>query len=121
MPGDNVAAELIADSERPLEIEPGADIPMPGRGHAKRLGGSIDVEPGLVDRGLIGRSLAAFHTRTDHSQADAVTGDRGAIGNGCAIVAAGNAQAMQLPLRRRRQCNDLADIGDNSGKHQVRS
>ena len=33
------------------------------------------------------------------------------------VVAAGDAQAVQLALRRWRQADDLADVGDNAGEH----
>jgi hypothetical protein len=42
---------------------------------------------------------------------------RGAIRDGGAVVSAGDAQPVQLALRRRRQANDLADVGDYAGEH----
>ena len=83
------------------------DAPMLRRGHGQRLGGGIDLEPGLALR----------HARRNHREADAIAGDRRAVGDGRLIVAAGDAQPVQLPLRRRRQSDDLADIGDNAGEH----
>jgi hypothetical protein len=32
-------------------------------------------------------------------------------------IEAGDAHAVQLALRRWREARDLADVGDNSGKH----
>ncbi len=89
--GDNMAAEFVADLQRPLEIEFCALDPVLRRGHAERLGGGIDFEPGP----------AAFDAGSDHSKADAVAGDRGAVGDGWPVVAAGDAHAVQLALRGR--------------------
>ena len=80
-------------------------------GHGKRLGGGIDVEPGF----------ASIHSRRDHRQADAIAGDRGAVSDGGPLVMACDAQAMELPSRRWRQADDLADVGDYPGEHQARS
>src|SRR5688572_2944999 len=99
MAGDDVTAEFVADLQRALEIEFCALAPVLGRGHAERLVRGIDVKPGL----------AAFDAGGDDGKTDAVAGNRGAIGDGGAIVAAGDAQAMQLPLRGWRQADDLAD------------
>src|SRR5262249_32186125 len=80
-------------------------------GHAERLGGGIDVEPGP----------AAVFAGANHGEADAVACDRGAVGNRGAIIAAGDAQAMQLPLRGRREADDFANVGTDTRKHQARS
>src|SRR2546423_10449835 len=82
---------------------------MLGGGHAERLGGGIDIEPGfpLID------------ARRDHRQADAIAGDRGAVSDGGPLVTACDTQAMQLPSRRWRQANALADVGDIAGKLQA--
>ena len=106
-----MAAEFVADLQRPLEIEFCTLGPVFCRGHAKRLGRGVDLEPGFV----------TLNARTDHGEADPVAGDRGAVGDGGAVVTAGNAQAMQLPLRRRRQADDLADVGDYASEHYARS
>ncbi len=81
------------------------------RGHTQRLGGGIDIEPGLF----------ALDAGGDDGEADAVAGDRSAVGDGRAVVAARDAQAVQLALRRRRQGGYLADIGDDASEHYVRS
>ena len=65
--------------------------------------------------------LPPVDARGHHGQADAVAGDRGAVGDRRAVIAAGDAQPMQLTLRRRRQGDDLADIGDYAGEHSTRS
>ena len=111
MAGNDMAAEFVADFQRPLEIEPGADTPMPCRGHAQGLGGGVDLEPGP----------AAGHAGSDHGEAHAVAGDRCAVDDAGAFVAAGDAQPVQLALRGRRQRNNLANVGDNAGEHQARS
>ena len=54
------------------------------------------------------------------SQAATQIGDT-QVRNRGTIVTAGDAQAMQLPLRDRRQADDLADIGDNAGEHAKRA
>src|SRR5258707_14272877 len=106
-PRHDMTAEFVADLQRALEVELCALAPGFCGRHAERLGRGVDIEPGL----------AALDAGTDHREADAVASDRGAISDGCAVVAAGDAQAMQLPLRRRREADDFADIGDYSGKH----
>ena len=67
--GDHVAAEFVADFQRPLEIDPRAVPPAAGRGDAQRLGGGIDGKPGA----------AVLLAGLDHGQADAGAGDRGAL------------------------------------------
>ena len=44
MAADHVAAELVAEPQRALEIELGAALPVCGGGHAQRLGRRIDRE-----------------------------------------------------------------------------
>jgi hypothetical protein len=80
---------------------------MLGGGHGQRLGSGIDVEPGLALR----------DAGSDDRQADAVAGNRSAVRNARAIIAARDTQPMQLALRRRFVAFDLADIGDDAGKH----
>src|SRR6185436_20159316 len=109
--GHDVAAEFVADFQRALEIESGSLAPVFRRGHAQRLGGGIDVEPGL----------AAVDAGSNYGQADAVAGDRSPVRNGRLVITAGDAHAVQLALRRRRQGNDLADVGDNAGEHYTSS
>ena len=75
MARDDVAAELVAEPQRPLEVDPPPVRPG-GRGcgrrwSAPRLGREVDVEPGAVAGG----------PAVDHRQADAVAGDRGADGD----------------------------------------
>ena len=89
MAGDDVAAELVADLERALEIDARARSPAPTRGHAQRLGGGIDREPGAV----------AVPAARDHGEAHAAAGDRGADGDGVRIVAAGDLEPRE-PLAR---------------------
>src|ERR1700738_2220247 len=107
MAGDDMAAEFVADLQRALEIEPGADGPMLRGGHAECLGTGIDIEPGLV----------TLNTRGDHGEADAVAGDRSTVRDGRAVVAACDPQPMLLPPRRWRQGGYLAGVGDNAGEH----
>src|SRR5271170_1508118 len=109
MPGHDVAAEFVANLQRALEVEPGAGSPVFGRGHAERLGGGVDIEPGFV-------SLDAGR---HHGEANAIAGDRGAVSDGSAVETARDAQPVQLALRRRRQSDDLADVSDYAGEHQM--
>src|SRR5258708_13941749 len=53
------------------------------------FGGGVDVEPGL----------AAFDAGSDHSQADAIAGDRRAIGDGGLVVAAGRSEEHTSELQ----------------------
>jgi hypothetical protein len=107
MPRDNMAAEFVADLQCALEVEFCPFSPVLGGGHAERLGGGVDLEPGL----------AVLDAGADHGQANAVAGDRGAVGDGGLVIAAGDPHAVQLALCRWREVCDLADVGDNSGKH----
>ena len=109
--GDDVAAELVADLERALEVDPGAAPPAPDRGEPQRLGGGIDREPGAI----------AVLAARDHGEAHAAAGDRGADRDGVGIVAAGDPEPRE-PLRARLDRDHLADVGDDAGEHaQARS
>jgi hypothetical protein len=61
--------------------------------------------------------LALFDARGNDGQADAIAGNRSAVRDGGAVVAACDAQPVQLALRRGRQSDDLADVGDYAGEH----
>src|SRR6185437_12944143 len=76
VPRHDMAAQLVADLQRPLEIELRPDGPVPGRGHTQGLGSGIDVEPGLLSG-----ALAALDAGCHYRQADAVAGDGSAVGN----------------------------------------
>ena len=105
MAGDDMAAELVADFQRPFEVEPGADMPVSCRCHGEGFGGGVDLEPGPAP----GRAGA------NDGEAHAAAGDRSAVDDAGMLVAAGDAQPMQPPLRRRRQRRDLANVGDYAG------
>src|SRR6266481_7337912 len=107
MSGDDMAAQFVADLQGAFEIELCSGDPMLRGGHAERFGGGIDIEPGL----------AALDARGDHREANAVAGDRSAVRDGGAVVAASDPQPVQLALRRWRQADDLADVGDYTGEH----
>ena len=51
--GDDMAAELVAEPERPLKVEPRSFPPMVACGFRDRLGRDVDCEPivSLVDHG----------------------------------------------------------------------
>src|SRR5437588_12715034 len=106
MPGDEVAAELISELERALEVDPGAGSPTGHGGQLEGLGGGIDREPGST-------TLLAD---PDHGEACARAGDRGALDDRAARVAAGDLDPAQT-LRARAHRNDLAEIGDTACEH----
>ena len=89
MAGDQMAAELVAEFERPLEIDARAVAPAPDRGDAQRLRGGIDRKPGA----------AVLLAGADHRQADAGAGDRGALLQFGARIGAGDGQPMQIVRR----------------------
>src|ERR1700730_12833615 len=99
MTGDDVAAKLVADLERALEVGPGAALPSPDCGEAQRLGGGIDGKPGAV----------AILAARDRSEAHAAAGDRGADGDGVGIVAAGDLEPREH-LGARLDPDHLADV-----------
>ena len=71
MAGDNMAAEFVADLQRAFQVELWCPRPSVRPWSAERLRRGIDVEPGA----------AASAPEVDHGQADAVAGDRRAIGD----------------------------------------
>src|SRR5207253_2659986 len=83
--GNDVSAELVADLERPLEIDARAMAPAADRGDAQCFRRGIDREPGA----------AILLTNADHCHAHARAGDRGTFDNRGALVAAGDLQPMQ--------------------------
>ena len=106
-PRDDMAAELVADLQRALEIEPRALLPAPGRGHPQRLGGGIDRKQVRLP------PLAGL----DHGQADAGMRDRGADGDRGARIGAGDLEPAQA-FGPRLDRDHLADIGDDAGEHR---
>src|SRR5262249_51063646 len=103
---NDMAAELIADLERPFEVDTPAHPPMPGRGHVQGLGGRVGGEECAV---------AVFSTRHG-GQAHAVAGDRSPDVDTFGSVAAGDGKANEiLPARLDR--NHLANIGNDAGEH----
>ena len=93
--------------ERALEVEPGAVAPRPDGGDGERLGGGIGRKPGA----------AVLLAGADHREAHAVAGDRGAVGDAGAVIAAGDLQAPQI-VGTRMDRDHLADIGDDAGEHR---
>src|SRR5688572_28618882 len=98
--GDDGAAQLVADPERPLEIEPALFGPHARSGTSPSLRGDVDGEPAsaLVDDG----------------QADARTGDRGAEVDPGHVIAAADPHPE---VASRLDLLDHAEVGDDSGEH----
>src|SRR5690242_3602237 len=100
-----MAAELVPEPERPLEVHPPADPPGVAVGAdvglGYRLGRDVDVEP---------RPLAR-RPAVDHRQADAVAGDRGAERDAGRRIPRADPRAQ---VAARLQPLDLADVADDS-------
>ena len=99
MAGDDMAAKLVADPERALEVEPRALAPEAGRGLRHGLARDVDREPAVA--------------LVDDGQADARAGDRGAEIDARHVVAA----AIRGAGRRAPRRLERADVGDDSGEH----
>src|SRR5262249_24613895 len=56
--------------------------------------------------------------RTNHGQANAITGNRCAVDNGCTLETAQDLDAVQS-LGTRTHRRDFADVGDQSGEHEI--
>src|SRR5712672_319652 len=108
MAGHQMPAELVADLQRTLEIELGALPPGARGGQAQRLRARVRGEPRAP------ALLAGAH----HRETDAGTGDRGAVGDPCARVAAGDREAVQI-LRPRLDAQHFADVGDDAREHDA--
>ena len=106
MAGHDVAAELVPDAQRALEIEPCADPPASRRGDGERLGGGIGGEPGVP----------ILLAGTDHGEADPIAGDRSTIGDAGALIVAGDLEATQI-IGAGMHRNHFADVGDDAGEH----
>jgi hypothetical protein len=102
MAGDDMAAELVAEAKRALEVEAPPLRPHAWRGAAHGFGRDVDGEP---VRALV-----------DHGQADARAGDRGSEVDPPEVVAAGDPKAEVAPRLDR---DDAPDVGDDSGEHQA--
>ena len=101
--------QLVAELERPFEVDAPADVPLRGGGDVERLRRRIDLEHGLAALGAVARH---------HRQADAVAGDRAADRQILRLDAAHDRNlADVVPLRVG---DDRADFGDDAGEHVAR-
>src|SRR4029077_10264223 len=62
----------------------------------------------------------AFDAGAHHGETDAVAGDRSAVGDPGAVVAARDLEPPQI-VGPGRDGDHLADVGDDAGEHQARS
>src|ERR1700722_1045715 len=87
MAADHMAAELVADLQRPLEVDAPPRPPLPERRDCKRLGAEVESE------------RRTFTPRLDanNGEARARIGDRSAQGNGSGVVSARDPEPVQLP------------------------
>ncbi len=100
MAGDDMAAQLVADPQRPLQVQPRALGPQARRGLRHRFAADIDREPVLA--------------LVDHRQAGARAGDRRAEVDAVHVVVAADGQAQVALLL---DAADGADVGDDAGEH----
>ena len=87
MAADQMAAELVADSEGALEVDAASRAPLPKRRHRQRLGAHVEGD----------RRTARVQLDTDHSEAGPGIADRGPDGNRSRVVGAGDPEASQVP------------------------
>src|SRR5690606_3291514 len=107
MAGDDMAAKVITDLQRPLEIHPRAFPPAGDRRQAQGFLPGLDLEPALV-RALV--------RQAGDGKADAAMGDGGTYVDGLWIIGGGDPEPY--PLVHRRDGRDGADIGDDTCEHQ---
>src|SRR5690606_33214335 len=97
---DDVAAELVAERERALEIDARAGAPGAERRARQRLARGVDGEaPGSA---------------VDDREADAGAGDRGAERDGAGVVARLDHEAG---VATRHDLAHTADVGNDAGEH----
>ncbi|MNJ74325.1 hypothetical protein D3C77_712420 [compost metagenome] len=103
-----MAAKLVADLERPLEIDVSTLLPAGNRRQAQRLFPGLDFVPALV---------AAIIRQPRHRQAHAAMGDGRTHIDGLGIVIRRHPQTNAFS--QGFQLGNGSDVGDNSGKHQI--
>src|ERR1700677_1971324 len=105
MVAHHMAAELVADLQRPLEVDAPPCPPSAEGCHRKRLGADVESE------------RRTFAPRLDANQCEARAriGDRSAERNGFRVVGARDPEPAQLA--RCRDINDLPNVADNPGEH----
>ncbi|MCY1236365.1 hypothetical protein D9M72_490160 [compost metagenome] len=102
-----MAAELVANLQRPLEVDPRALCPARNRRQPQRFFPGLDLEPALV---------AAGFRQGGHRQTHTGMGDGGAHVDGLRIIARGNTQLDAF--LERGDGIDGADVGNNACEHQ---
>src|SRR5690606_15794848 len=107
---DDVAAHLVAELERGLEIDAAAFAPHAPGGARDRLGRDIHSEPGALRAVLRLPKRAAI----DHGQAYARAGDRSADGDCVRIEWAGD---RHVQVAAWFDLADGADGGDDASEH----
>ena len=107
MAGHDMAAEFVADFQRPLEIDPCSSAPLADRGELQRLGRGVDLED---------RALASF-PRRDDGEAGPRAGDRGAKRDAFQRIGTSDGEAAQRAALL--DLLDLADVGDDSREHSA--
>ena len=106
MTGDHMAAQLVAQFQRALEIDLAARPPAAGGGQPQRLGGGINREPGAP----------VFFASLDDGEADAGAGHRRALHQRGARIGTGDGDAGQI-VGARLDRPHFAHIGDDAGEH----
>jgi hypothetical protein len=109
MAGDHVAAELVADLQRSLQIDPRAGCPGADGGQPQRFFPGLDLKPA---------GIVAIGGQCSHREADPRTGNRGADIDAGRIP--GGLDAQTDALIALGHCGHPADIGDDAGKHGIR-
>ena len=93
MARDQMAAELVAKRQGPLEIDARAVLPAPSVVRGQGLVGDVDLEHG-----------AGAFAEPGHCEAAAVAGDRGALDEAGGVVVAGDAKPRSRRARRACLC-----------------
>ena len=101
MAGNDMAAELVAGTERALQVDPLAGRPGAERRFRHGFVRHIDREAGA---GAVGRDRRG-------GQADAIAGDRGPDRDPRGDISGADGEAATVAG------DDLADVGDDAGEH----
>src|ERR1700733_9244834 len=105
MAAHHMAAEFVADLQRPLEVDAPARPPSAKGRHRQRLGADVESERGTLPPRLDANQCEAW----------ARIRDRGSQRNCSGVVGARDPEPAQLA--RCRDINDLPNVADNPGEH----
>ena len=134
MAGDDVAAELVADLERALEIDPRARRPVADGGARQRLGRGVDVERSSRRRAARRRPRSGKGRRRRSRRRARSSPDRRTTRSGCGAAAARRRDIaatrpisvtmpvnISRPSRRMSSRSGPSVLGRDAGRKRSRS